>query len=273
MALTIQTNVASLDGSRSVSKNQKALSSSFTKLSSGFRINSAADDAAGLAISESMKSQIRSYTVAERNAADGISMAQTAEGALGEVHDVLGRMRELAMQSSNGSLASADRGYLDTEFQSLGAEISRIQDSTAFNGTQLLSSGSSSITFQVGLNSASADQISVTFGGLDLSSVTGGDVTTQATALEQLSAIDGAIATVSGSRSGFGASMNKLDVATNNIQTMRINISSANSRIRDVDVAEESAKMAKSQVLTQASISILAQANQLPQLAFSLIGG
>lgn len=277
MALTIQTNIASLEGSRSVNRNQKSLQSSFTKLSSGYRINSAADDAAGLAISESMKSQIRSFAVAERNAADGISMAQTAEGALGEVHDVLGRMRELSMQASNGSLGTTDRDYISKEFTSLQTEITRIQDSTKFNGTALLGTAGSSITFQVGLNASTSDQISVTFGGLDLTTVTsattGVSGADASAALASLSVIDSAIASVSSSRSTFGASMNKLEVATNNIQTMRINISSANSRIRDVDVAEESAKMAKSQVLTQASISILAQANQLPQLAFSLIGG
>jgi flagellin len=281
MALNIQTNVASLEGARSVTRNQKALQNSFTKLSSGYRVNSAADDAAGLAISESMKSQIRSFTVAERNAADGISMAQTAEGALGEVHDVLGRMRELAMQASNGSLGTNDRDYVQTEFSSLQQEITRIQDSTKFNGTALVSNGAAgsatSITFQVGLNNSTSDQISVSFGGLDLTTVTGSTTlvsgSVAANALDALSVIDQAIGTVSGARSNFGASMNKLEVATNNIQTMRINISSANSRIRDVDVAEESSKMAKNQVLTQASISILAQANQLPQLAFSLIGG
>jgi flagellin len=281
MALNIQTNVAALEGSRSVTRNQKALQSSFTKLSSGYRVNSASDDAAGLAISESMKSQIRSFTVAERNAADGISMAQTAEGALGEVHDVLGRMRELAMQAANGSLGQTDRDYIQTEFSSLQTEITRIQDSTKFNGTALVARGASTdatnITFQVGLNNSTSDQISVSFGGLDLAAVTGATTfvtgATGGDALAALTVIDHAIATVSGSRSNFGASMNKLEVATNNIQTMRINISSANSRIRDVDVAEESSKMAKNQVLTQASISILAQANQLPQLAFSLIGG
>jgi len=224
-----------------------------------------------------MKSQIRSFAVAERNAADGISMAQTAEGALGEVHDVLGRMRELSMQASNGSLGTTDRDYISKEFTSLQTEITRIQDSTKFNGTALLGTAGSSITFQVGLNASTSDQISVTFGGLDLATVTGTGTGVSgadaSAALASLSVIDDAIAKVSSSRSTFGASMNKLEVATNNIQTMRINISSANSRIRDVDVAEESAKMAKSQVLTQASISILAQANQLPQLAFSLIGG
>jgi len=275
MALNIQTNVASLEAQKSVYGNQRALMSSFNKLSSGFRVNSAADDAAGLAISESMKSQIRSYTVAERNAADGISMAQTAEGALGEVHDVLGRMRELAMQSSNGSLGATDRGYVNTEFSSLKSEITRIQDSTKFNGNKLVGSTASTITFQVGLNNSGSDQISVTFGGLSLSALvaTATNVAgaTTSAALASLSAIDTAITSVSTSRSKFGTAMNRLQVATGNIQTMRLNISAANSRIRDVDVATETAAMSRNQVLAQAGVSVLAQANQLPQMAFSLI--
>ncbi len=279
MPLNIQTNVSSLEAQLSLSRNQRALQSSFEKLSSGFRVNSAADDAAGLVISEGMKSQIRSYSVAERNAADGISMAQTAEGALGEIHNILGRMRELAMQASNGSLTSTDRDYIDSEFESLQSEIGRIQASTKFNGTDLISStASNTITFQVGLNNDTNDQIQVGFNGLDLSGITdtaNADVSgaTTANALACLSAVDTAIATVSTARSNFGAAMNKLDVATNNIQTMRLNLSSANSRIRDVDVAEETAKMARAQVLSQAGVSVLAQANQLPQLAMNLIGG
>jgi len=279
MALNIQTNVASLEATRNVSRNQRALTASYNKLSSGFRVNTAADDAAGLAISESMKSQIRSYTVAERNAADGISMAQTAEGALGEVHDVLGRMRELAMQAANGSLSSTDRDYLSTEFSSLQDEIQRIQASTKFNGNELISNAAAGdVAFQVGLTSDSNDQISVSFNGLSgLDDVinTGTTLLTGtdgANALAALDEIDSAISVVSGARATFGAAMNKLQVATNNIQTMRLNITAANSRIRDVDVAEESATMAKNQVLSQASISVLAQANQLPQLAFGLIG-
>jgi flagellin len=276
MALNIQTNVASLQAGLSVGRNQNALMSSFNKLSSGFRVNTAADDAAGLAISESMKSQIRSYTVAERNAADGISMAQTAEGALGEVHDVLGRMRELAMQASNGSLGLSDRGYIQNEFDKLNQEITRIQSSTQFNNNTLIASGTTTnaIAFQVGLTSATNDQISVEFNGVDLSGVTAASVSgaDSTNALAALGAIDAGITAVSASRSGFGASINRLQVATNNIQTMRLNISAANSRIRDVDVASESAQMAKNQVLSQASISVLAQANQLPQLAFGLIG-
>jgi flagellin len=278
MPLNIQTNVASLEANRNVTRNQSALLGSFQKLSSGFRVNSAADDAAGLAISESMKSQIRSYTVAERNAADGISMAQTAEGALGEIHDVLGRMREIAMQAANGSLGSSDRGYLNQEFTSLQGEITRIQSSSKFNGNDLISSTSSApITFQVGLNSSADDQVSIDFNGLDLAVVTGSATTVAGTAataaLGSLATIDGAIATVSGKRAGYGAAINKLGVASNNIQTMRLNISAANSRIRDVDVAMETSNMARNQVLTQAGVSVLAQANKLPQLAFGLIGG
>jgi flagellin len=275
MALNIQTNVASLEAGRAVGRNQKALMGSFNKLSSGFRVNSAADDAAGLAISESMKSQIRSYTVAERNAGDGISMAQTAEGALGEVHEVLGRMRELAMQASNGSLGSEDRGYINKEFTKLGAEIDRIQQSTKFNNKELISSNTTDdVTFQVGLNDQDFDKISVSFNNLDVSDAIAATVDGDTTdnALASLATIDTAIASVSDKRAEFGASINKMEVATNNIQTMRLNISAANSRIRDVDVASESANMARNQVLSQASVSVLAQANQLPQLAFNLIG-
>jgi flagellin len=189
---------------------------SINRLSSGLRVNTAADDAAGLAVSESMKAQIRSYTVAERNAADGVSMAQTAEGALGQVHDILGRMRELAMQSANGSLDDTNRGNLDKEYQQLGSEITRIQDSTKFNGNKLVNSTASSVTFQVGLNNSSSDQIAVDFGGLDLSALTATDISgaTASAALAALGTIDSAITSVSDSRSKFGTAMNRLQVAT-----------------------------------------------------------
>jgi flagellin len=275
MGLVIQTNISSMESQKNLLVNQAALTKSFNRLSSGFRINSAADDAAGLGISESMKSQIRSYTVAERNANDGISMAQTAEGALGEMHNILGRMRELAMQSSNGSMTSIDRGYVQTEFAQLQAEIGRIQDSAKFNGKELVAPSASVITFQVGLDNTASDQISVTFGGLSLSGIMTSAAVSGATtsqALAALSVIDTAISSVSTARSNFGAAMNRLEAATSNIQTMRVNISAANSRIRDVDVAEETARMSKNQVLSQAGISILSQANQLPQLATQLIG-
>ncbi len=274
MALFIQTNLSSMQAQKNLIGNQDKLQKSFNRLSSGFRINTAADDAAGLAISESMKSQIRSYSVAERNAADGISMAQTAEGALGEVHEILGRMRELSVQSSNGNLTSTDRGFLQTEFSSLQAEVGRIQDSAKFNGLQLVGNSATTINLQVGLNNTASDQISLTTGGLSLSAVLAASIggATASSALASLSTIDSAITSVSTSRSKFGAAMNRLDVASSNIQAMRLNLSAANSRIRDVDVAAETSAMSRNQVLTQAGISVLAQANQLPQLAFGLLG-
>jgi flagellin len=274
MALVIQTNSAAMAAQKNLGANQKQLAGSFQKLSSGFRVNSAADDAAGLAVSESMKSQVRSYTVAERNAGDAISMAQTAEGSLGEVHDILGRMRELAVQSSNGSLTDTDRGYLNTEFGSLQSEITRIQGSAKFNGVSLVNATAATVKFQVGLNNVTTDQIDVTFGGVSLSGVGSGsaNVSQASGALKALASIDTAIGSVSSYRSKFGAAMNRLEVATSNIQTMRLNISAANSRIRDVDVATETSNLSKNQVLTQAGASILAQTNQLPQMAFGLLG-
>src|SRR5690606_13186795 len=276
MALFIRTNTASMEAQKNLGANQANLMKSFNKLSSGYRINTAADDAAGLAISESMKSQIRSFTVADRNASDGVSMAQTAEGALGEIHAILGRMRELSVQSSNGSLTETDRSFIQTEFGALQAEIGRIQDSAAFNGRSLVGKDAETLKLQVGLNDTSSDQIDIEIGGVDLDSVVG-DISVDGAeadnALASLETIDSAITDVSTARSKFGAVMNRLDVASSNIQTMRLNLSAANSRIRDVDVAAETAALSRNQVLTQAGISVLAQANQLPQLAFGLIGG
>jgi len=274
MAINIQTNYAALSAQKNLSGNQKLLAGSFQRLSSGYRVNSAADDAAGLAISESMKSQIRSYTVAQRNASDAQSMAQTAEGALGDVHDIMGRMRELAMQSSNGDLGTVDRGYINTEFKSLQNEVTRIQGSAKFNGKQLINATPATTTFQVGLNNTASDQIAVTFGGVNLTAITANttDLSTAAGALAALGTIDTAIQNVSTARSNFGTAMNRMDFATSNIQTMQLNITAANSRIRDVDVASETANLSRNQVLTQAGTAVLAQANQIPQLALSLIG-
>jgi len=274
MAINIQTNYAALSAQKNLSGNQKLLAGSFQRLSSGYRVNSAADDAAGLAISESMKSQIRSYTVAQRNASDAQSMAQTAEGALGDVHDIMGRMRELAMQSSNGDLGTVDRGYINTEFKSLQNEVGRIQGSAKFNGKQLINATAATTTFQVGLNNVSSDQIKVTFGGVNLTAITANttDLSTATGALNALATIDTAIQNVSTARSNFGTAMNRMDFATSNIQTMQLNITAANSRIRDVDVASETANLSRNQVLTQAGTAVLAQANQIPQLALSLIG-
>ncbi|MBL8717555.1 MAG: flagellin FliC [Myxococcales bacterium] len=272
MALYIQTNVSSLMAQSNLSKTQNSLQTSFQRLSSGFRINSAADDAAGLGISDSMTAQIRSYAVAERNAMDGISMSQTADGASSQVGAMLARMRELAMQARNGSYTATDRGNLDVEFQQLTAEIDRMAQSVSFNGTALLN-GTTTVSFQVGIGTTAADQVSVTFGGLTSSTlgVAGTDVTSAVNAGTAITAIDTAIATVSTKRATFGAAMNRLQTTVQNIQSMKNNLSAANSRIRDVDVAEESSQMSRTQVLAQAGAAVLSQANQAPQLALSLL--
>jgi flagellin len=275
--IDIQSNIQAIDAQQKLNSTQMAVNKSFQKLSSGYRINTAADDAAGLAISESMKSQIRSYTVAERNANDAVSMTQTAESSLGDMHDILGRMRELAMQASNGDMTAVDRGYIDTEFTSLKAEMGRIEGSAQFNGRPLVSSTASNITFQIGLNNTASDQITLTFGGLALTTLLSASTSlggaTAGSALASLATIDNAIQTISTNRAKYGATLNRLDMTVSSIQTMRLNITSANSRIRDVDVAEETANLSKSQVLAQAGVSVLAQANQLPQLALKLLQG
>lgn len=275
--INMKSNIQALDAQLKLNSSQMAVNKSFQRLSSGFRINTAADDAAGLAISEHMKSQIRSYTVAERNASDAISMTQTAEASLGDMHDILGRMRELAMQSANGDMTQIDRGYIDTEFQSLKAEMTRIEGSSKFNGQPLVSTATSNITFQIGLDNTASDQITLTFGGLTLTTLlsAGSNLAgaTAGNALAALSTIDTAIEQISNSRAKYGATLNRLDITTASIQTMRLNITSANSRIRDVDVATETADLSKNQVLAQAGVSVLAQANQLPQLALKLLQG
>ena len=274
--LTIQTNVGSLQAQKNLNGVQKGLNVSFNRLSSGYRINSAADDAAGLAISDSFTAQIRSYSVAERNANDGISMAQTAEGSLGQMTGLLTRMRELAVQSANGSNSSTDRDYLQTEFKQLQSEIGRIQDSTKYDGNALIGASTSSITFQVGISSSTTDQIAVTFGGLAMTtllSATGEVISgsNSSNALAAIDDIDAALGQVETARARFGAVMNRFDTTTSNIQTVRTNLAAANSRIRDVDVAEESAALSRSQVLSQAAAAVLAQANQAPQLALGLL--
>jgi flagellin len=274
MALVIQTNVASLQAQKNLSTAQNSLGVSYNRLSSGNRINSAKDDAAGLAISESMKNQVRSFTVAERNANDAVSMAQTAEGALGEVSNILGRMRELAVQGSNGSLQTADRAYLKTEFTQMQAEVKRILTSTKFNGRQLIKKSSESIAFQVGINNTTDDRISVSFGGVNLDALTStansvsGD---SSGSKKALGTIDDALSTVSTARARFGAAMNRFEITTSNIQTARLNVAASASRIKDVDVAEETAALSKNQVLTQAATSVLSQANSSPQSALMLI--
>lgn len=275
MAITIKTNIPSLQAQKNLQRSTAALNSSFDRLSSGLRIVSAADDAAGLAISESMMTQIRSFTIAERNAQDAVSMVQTAEGALAEVHSIMGRLRELAMQGANGSLTAIDRGFLDTEYQALKTEIDRIQKSAKFNGKDLLSLNQSTIQFQIGLDNTTSDQLTLTFGGFGLTAITdAGNLISGSNidnALTALSTIDAALSIISTERAKYGATMNRLAITISSIETMRLNLSAANSRIRDVDVATETAALARNQVLSQAGVSVLAQANQLPQLALNLL--
>jgi len=275
MAITIKTNIPSLQAQKNLQASSSALNSSFDRLSSGLRIVSAADDAAGLAISESMITQIRSFTIAERNAQDAVSMVQTAEGALAEVHSIMGRLRELAMQGANGSLTQTDRGFLDTEYQAMKTEIARIQQAAKFNGRELLSLTASTIQFQIGLDNTASDQLTLTFGGFGLTGITSSANLISGSgiqnALDALSVIDTALSVISTERAKYGASMNRLGTTISSIETMRLNLSAANSRIRDVDVAHETAALARNQVLSQAGVSVLAQANQLPQLALNLL--
>ena len=275
MALVIQTNVASLEAQRNLFKSQSALQSTFNKLSSGYRINTAKDDAAGLAISESLKSQVKTLTVNERNAGDAISMAQTAEGALGELSNIVLRMRELATQGSNGALQSTDRDFIQTEFTNLQSEMRRIMTSTKFNGKQLITSATTAEQFQIGITNSTADRIAISFGGLNLATLTGSATVSGSAghARTALDTIDTALFRVSQARARFGAMMNRFETTISNIQSVRLNLASANSRIRDVDVAEEAATQSKNQVLTQAGTSVLSQANQTPQQALSLLKG
>ena len=278
MALTVNTNIASLNAQRNLTTTQTALNKSLQRLSSGLRINSAADDAAGLAISEGMRSQIRSMNQAVRNANDGVSLVQTAEGALNEVSNILVRMRELATQSATGTVSSEQRSYIDAEFTQLKSEIDRISSATEFNGTKLLNGGTgTSVTtsFQIGAgNTSGVDDISVTISAAGASAIgmtSTVNVTTAANASTALASIDTAIKSVSNTRGSLGAVQNRLQSTINNLQVSIENLSAAESRIRDVDVASETAAMTRAQILTQAGTSILSQANQTPQSALSLL--
>ncbi|MFN9758923.1 MAG: flagellin, partial [Planctomycetota bacterium] len=259
---------------RSLSTVTDRLTGNFRRLSTGLRISTAADDAAGLAISERLRSQVRSLEQARRNASDGISLMQTAEGALNEVSSILIRLRELAIQSSNGSVSSQDRETLDQEFQNLVNEVDRIGRSTEFSGIKLLDGSSTSVSFQVGLGTTTGiDQLDVTLtpalstslslNSLDIGS--GGGTTTA------LTSIDAAINSVSSLRGTLGAVQNRLASTINNLAITTENLTSAESRIRDVDVAFETAQLTRNNILQQASISVLSQANAQPQAALQLL--
>jgi flagellin len=270
MGLRVNTNIFAQTAQRNLSNVSERLGGNFARLSSGLRIASASDDAAGLGISERMRSQIRGLAQAGRNAQDGISLAQTAEGALNEVSNNLVRMRELAVQAANGTLSTEDRAVIDTEFQALDAEINRIAGETEFNGVSLLNA-SGTVAIQVGLDTGetiSVGQQDVTSSTLAIASLS---TTSAANASTALAALDTAIDSVATARGNLGASVNRLSSTFRSIQNTREGLSAAESRIRDVDVAQETADLTRNSILQQAAVSILAQANTQPQLALSLI--
>jgi flagellin len=272
MGLRVNTNVAALTSQRNLSSVTGRLQGNFARLSSGLRIATAADDAAGLGISERMRGQIRSFTVASRNAQDGVSLAQTAEGALQEVSNNLSRMRELAVQASNGTLTTADRATLDTEFQALITEIDRVATQTTFNGVSLLDGSTTSLDVQVGINGGETISVSLSDTTATTLAINTEDVTSAANASAALTSIDTAIDTISTARGNLGAAQNRLTSAISSILNTRENLSAAESRIRDVDVAIETADLTRNSILQQAAVSVLAQANTQPQLALSLLG-
>lgn len=277
MGLRINTNVSSLSAQRSLAKVKGEQNKSLEQLSSGNRINKAADDAAGLAISENMKAQIRGSNQAKRNAGDGISMIQTAEGGLNEVSNILVRLRELSVQAASDTIGNSERKFSDLEFQSLSKEIDRISASTEFNGKKLLNGEGEQFEFQVGIrNDADNDRISydaqktnATGDNLGVASL---NVLSKEQSQENLENVDGAINKINGQRANLGALQNRLQSTISNLEVKTENLSAANSRIRDTDVAIATADLAKSNILSQSGVSVLAQANQQGQSALRLIG-
>lgn len=280
MPLIINTNLASLNAQRNLAANTEALNKSVQRLSSGLRINTAADDAAGLSISERLRAAIRSINQATRNSQDGISLLQTAEGGLTEIGNILTRMRELAEQAANGALDSTARSALDTEYQQLISEINRISTVTEFNGVKLIdgSQSSSGITLQVGFRGTTNDTITVLSGvaatdatTLSIAGTVASTIATADNAQSALAYIDSAIATVATRRGQLGAFQNRLDSTISNLRVASENFTAADSRIRDADFAAETAAFTKNQILVQAATAILAQANVLPQTALTLL--
>ncbi len=276
MGLRINTNTAALNAQRNLYGTKLALDKSLEKLSSGFRINRAGDDAAGLAISESLRGQIRGLKMASRNAQDGVSMIQVAEGGLQEVSNILIRLRELGVQAASDTVGPIERQLLNVEYQQLLDEIDRIADSTEFNGTPLLSGTGAILDFQVGTrNDPNIDRLSFDASKADANSAAlGVNLTTvadKASAQNSLSALDEAIVAVSATRADFGAMQNRLQSTINNLSISLENMAAANSRIRDVDVAEETAELTKQNILMQAGTSVLAQANQTSKNALQLL--
>ncbi|APZ49657.1 flagellin [Jeotgalibaca sp. PTS2502] len=275
--MRINTNISAMNTYSRLTSANTSKSGSLAKLSSGLRINKAGDDAAGLSISEKMKNQISGLTQATRNAQDGISLIQTAEGALNETHTILNRMRDLTVQAANGTNSTDDIAAIDSEIKQLAEEVTRIANQTEFNTTTLLNGGLSGagVTFQIGANKAQSITVKIadmsasglSVDDLDITNTAGSTTNTDAA----LSGIDAAIKTVSEQRANLGAVQNRLDHTINNLTTTKENLSEANSRIRDVDMAEEMMSFTKSNILSQAATAMLAQANQMPQGVLQLL--
>ncbi|OFZ81106.1 MAG: flagellin [Bdellovibrionales bacterium RIFOXYD1_FULL_55_31] len=277
MGLRIATNIQSIAAQRYLGINHENQARALEKLSSGSRINKAGDDAAGLAISEKLKASIRSMKQATRNANDGISLVQTAEGAMNEIGNILIRLRELSIQASSDTIGNTERGFVDKEVQGLKAEIDRISNSTEFNGTKLLNGTAPPLDIQVGLkNDPTLDRFvfDTPTRVTTLSALGVEDVSTMSRESSQmnLEKLDGAINTLNENRASLGALQNRLMSTVNNMNIYRENLEGANGRIRDTDMAEETSELTKTNILTQANVSVLSQANQNPQLALKLLG-
>ncbi|NSL55177.1 flagellin N-terminal helical domain-containing protein [Uliginosibacterium aquaticum] len=278
MALTINTNVASLNAQRNLTGTQSSLSTSLQRLSSGLRINSAKDDAAGMAIAERIQAQVRGFNVATRNANDAVSLMQVADGGAEQISNNIQRMRELAVQAANGTLNSGDRANLQVEFSALGKEISRLSNATKFNNIELINStGAQTFTFQVGAGTTTNDQITVSTVDLQASTIAldSGSITidgsTASNALAAITNLDCGINTITTTRAGFGAALNRATAVISSLQIAVENQSAARGRIVDADFASETANLSRSQILQQAGTAMLAQANALPQQVLSLL--
>lgn len=277
MGLRIGTNVSALNAQRGLYMTQVNSARSMARLASGMRINQASDDAAGLAISENLKGQIRGYRQASRNANDGISLVQVAEGSLSEVGNMLIRLRELGVQASSDTIGENERKFIDVEYQQLKSEIQRVTEATQFNGYDLLTGTGGVIDIQVGVNNdAFRDRISfnsaASNASVDALGLTSESVGSKESAQLSLAAIDRAITSVNAIRANFGALQNRLVSTANNLLVSEENLSAANSRIRDTDIASETSELTKNSILSQAGISILGQANSQQQLALKLLG-
>jgi len=276
MGLRISTNVQSMVSQRSLNTSLEKQGNSFSKLSSGQRITKSGDDAAGLAISEKLKANVRSIQQANRNAQDGISLIQTAEGGMNEVGNILSRLRELSVQAASDTMGAVERSFTDKEFQALKSEIERIAQVTKFNGTNLLNGKGTVLEFQVGVdNSPENDRLSYATQGTDVTlgrlGLTETGAMTKEIAQENLAKIDSAILTVNENRAGLGALQNRLGATVQNLGVQAENLSAANSRIRDVDMAGETSELTKQSILAQAGTAVLSQANSAPNLALKLL--